>query len=144
MKNGKQGRNGKQGQSETRGLSSAAWEPNSDRTAPSSSERGPSNDTQEQSNDTQAQSSAATKRSAARRALHKTAARWARTRCAARRGSWIEGVGLPIVLATRAMPEFWLGMVLLAVFSFRMGILPSGGAVSAGAVRLASRKFPPR
>jgi peptide/nickel transport system permease protein len=53
---------------------------------------------------------------------------------AARRGTWAEAVGLPVVLATRAMPEFWLGMVFLAVFSFNRGLFPSGGATSPGAV----------
>ena len=47
-----------------------------------------------------------------------------------KRGSWIEGVVVPVVLATRAAPEFWLGMVLLAVFAFRLGWFPSGGANS--------------
>ena len=37
---------------------------------------------------------------------------------AARRGTWIEAVSLPFVLASRALPEFWLGMVLLAVLSW--------------------------
>lgn len=49
-----------------------------------------------------------------------------------KRGSWIEGVGIPIVLTTRAAPEFWLGMVFLAIFSFHFGWLPSGGANSSG------------
>lgn len=52
---------------------------------------------------------------------------------AARRGTWIETISLPVVLATRALPEFWLGMVLLAVVSFSMGLLPAGGATSPGA-----------
>jgi peptide/nickel transport system permease protein len=50
-----------------------------------------------------------------------------------KRGSWIEGVAIPLVLAARAAPEFWVGMVLLAVFSFTLGWFPSGGANSAGA-----------
>jgi peptide/nickel transport system permease protein len=52
---------------------------------------------------------------------------------AARRGTWAEGVALPFVLATRALPEFWLGMVLLAIFSFSLGLFPAGGATSPGA-----------
>lgn len=51
-----------------------------------------------------------------------------------KRGSWVEGLGIPLVLTTRAAPEFWLGMVLLAVFSFHYGWFPSGGANSSGAV----------
>jgi len=45
-----------------------------------------------------------------------------------RRGSW----AVPIVLATRAAPEFWIGMVLLALLSFNLGWFPSGGASSPG------------
>lgn len=50
-----------------------------------------------------------------------------------KRGTWIEAVGIPAALVARAAPEFWLGMVLLAVFSFSLGWFPAGGAVSAGA-----------
>src|ERR1700684_2908573 len=52
---------------------------------------------------------------------------------AARRGSWVEAVSLPLVLASRALPEFWLGMVLLAILSFSLGLFPAGGATSPGA-----------
>lgn len=49
-----------------------------------------------------------------------------------KRGSWVEGAAVPVVLASRAAPEFWIGMVLLAVLSFRLGWFPSGGADSPG------------
>lgn len=49
-----------------------------------------------------------------------------------RRGSVVEGIGIPIALATRAAPEFWLGMVLLAFFSFNLGWFPAGGANTVG------------
>lgn len=49
-----------------------------------------------------------------------------------RRGSRTEAAALPLVLATRSMPEFWLGMVLLAIFSFSLGWFPAGGTRSAG------------
>lgn len=52
---------------------------------------------------------------------------------AARRGTWLETITLPAILATRALPEFWLGMVLLAILSFSLGWLPAGGATSPGA-----------
>ena len=51
-----------------------------------------------------------------------------------KRGSVLEAAAIPVVLATRAAPEFWVGMVLLNVFAFGLGWFPSGGASSAGAV----------
>ncbi|CAM5423248.1 ABC transporter permease [Frigidibacter albus] len=50
-----------------------------------------------------------------------------------KRDSLSETLALPVVLATRAMPEFWVGMVLLAVFSFSLGWFPAGGTRSPGA-----------
>ena len=49
------------------------------------------------------------------------------------RGSAFEKAAVPIVLATRATPDFWLGMVMLAVFAFGLHWFPSGGANAAGA-----------
>ena len=49
-----------------------------------------------------------------------------------RRGSAVEGVVIPVALATRAAPEFWLGMLVLALFAFQFGWFPTGGAVSPG------------
>ena len=51
-----------------------------------------------------------------------------------KRGSRFETISIPLVLATRAAPEFWVGMVLLALFAFGLGWFPSGGASSPGAV----------
>ena len=51
-----------------------------------------------------------------------------------KRGGWAEGVAIPVVLMLRAAPEFWLGMVLLSIFGFKLGWFPSGGAASPGAV----------
>jgi len=50
-----------------------------------------------------------------------------------KRGGVFEAISVPLVLTTRAAPEFWLGMVMLAIFAFGLGWLPSGGANSAGA-----------
>jgi peptide/nickel transport system permease protein len=50
-----------------------------------------------------------------------------------KRGGAVEQIGIPLVLTTRAMPEFWLGMLLLAVFSFGMGWFPAGGTRPPGA-----------
>ncbi|MDJ0388790.1 ABC transporter permease [Roseomonas sp. E05] len=49
------------------------------------------------------------------------------------RGGRFEAVSVPLVLTTRAAPEFWVGMVMLAIFAFGLGWLPSGGANTAGA-----------
>lgn len=49
-----------------------------------------------------------------------------------KRGGVFEAVTVPLVLTTRAAPEFWVGMVLLAIFAFGLGWLPSGGANVAG------------
>lgn len=64
-----------------------------------------------------------------------------------RRGGVTEAIAIPAALATRAAPEFWLGMLLLALFAFQLGWFPTGGAVSPGetvgglADRLASADF---
>jgi peptide/nickel transport system permease protein len=50
-----------------------------------------------------------------------------------RRGSLFEKVSVPLVLATRAAPEFWLGMIVLAIFAFGLDWFPSGGANVPGA-----------
>ena len=63
------------------------------------------------------------------------------------RGSVVEGAAIPAALATRAAPEFWLGMLLLTAFAFQAGWFPTGGALSPGAPsgsalgRLASGDF---
>ena len=49
-----------------------------------------------------------------------------------RRGGVVEAVSIPAALATRAAPEFWLGMLLLAALSFQAGLFPTGGALSPG------------
>mgnify|MGYP002713048495 CR=1 FL=1 len=50
-----------------------------------------------------------------------------------KRGTRIEAAAIPMVLTTRGMPDFWLGMIMLAVFAFSLGWFPSGGSLSAGA-----------
>jgi peptide/nickel transport system permease protein len=50
-----------------------------------------------------------------------------------KRGTLAEGLAIPFVLATRAAPEFWLGMLMLAAFAFALGWFPAGGAATAGA-----------
>jgi len=49
-----------------------------------------------------------------------------------KRGEKVETAGIIVTLFTRAAPQFWVGMILLAVFSFEFGIFPSGGVSQAG------------
>ncbi len=49
-----------------------------------------------------------------------------------KRGTAAEAAGIPGVLALRAAPEFWVGMILLAVFSFSLRWFPSSGTASPG------------
>ncbi len=51
-----------------------------------------------------------------------------------RRGGAIEAVAIVTALSTRAAPEFWLGMLLLAGLAFQTGWFPTGGALSPGEV----------
>jgi peptide/nickel transport system permease protein len=50
------------------------------------------------------------------------------------RGSWLDTVGTTFVLMTRSAPEFWVGMVVLAVFSFNFGWFPGSGVSSPGTI----------
>lgn len=50
------------------------------------------------------------------------------------RGEKIETAGIIFTLFTRAAPQFWVGMILLAVLSFQFDIFPSGGVSAAGSV----------
>ncbi|HKV46166.1 MAG TPA: ABC transporter permease [bacterium] len=50
-----------------------------------------------------------------------------------KRATVAESVGIPVALALRAAPEFWVGMILLAVFSFTFPWFPSSGTADAGA-----------
>ena len=44
-----------------------------------------------------------------------------------RRGGFWEGLGSLLVLVPRAVPAFWIGIVVLLVFSYRLDWFPSGG-----------------
>ncbi len=50
------------------------------------------------------------------------------------RGSRLEQVGVTFTLMTRAAPEFWVGMLLLAFFAFELKWFPSSGATSPGTI----------
>ena len=41
-----------------------------------------------------------------------------------RRGSGVEQTGVTFTLMTRAAPDFWVGMILLAIFCLRSGLVP--------------------
>jgi peptide/nickel transport system permease protein len=61
---------------------------------------------------------------------------WIGIRGGWRRGGWFDRTSTGITLTLYAMPEFWLGMILLIVFSTGVGpfpgIFPSGGEISPG------------
>jgi peptide/nickel transport system permease protein len=46
---------------------------------------------------------------------------------AVRRGGWFDNVTRVIAVMFSAIPIFWFGLILLLLFSFRLGWLPSGG-----------------
>jgi peptide/nickel transport system permease protein len=50
-----------------------------------------------------------------------------------RRGSKFDVSTLGVSLVTYSMPEFWLGMILLIVFSTWLGLFPTGGIVDPNA-----------
>lgn len=51
-----------------------------------------------------------------------------------KRGTKTETVGIVLTLFTRSAPQFWVGMVVLAIFSFKLNWFPSAGASPAGIV----------
>jgi peptide/nickel transport system permease protein len=51
-----------------------------------------------------------------------------------KRGTKSETMGIILTLITRSAPQFWVGMVVLAIFSFSLNWFPSGGASPAGAM----------
>jgi peptide/nickel transport system permease protein len=51
-----------------------------------------------------------------------------------KRGTKLEKLGIIATLFTRAAPQFWVGMVVLAIFSFKLQWFPSSGVSSPGTV----------
>lgn len=51
-----------------------------------------------------------------------------------KRGTKLETVGIVLTLFTRSAPQFWVGMVVLAFFSFSLKWFPSAGVSPAGSV----------
>jgi peptide/nickel transport system permease protein len=49
-----------------------------------------------------------------------------------RRGTKIEGAGIIYTLISRSAPEFWVGMLLLTLFAFRLNWFPASGATNPG------------
>lgn len=58
---------------------------------------------------------------------------------ATRRGSWVDALVSVGALLAYAVPTFWLGLMLIVLFSIHLNLLPSGGMfdVTAGRVGLA-------
>jgi peptide/nickel transport system permease protein len=48
------------------------------------------------------------------------------------RGSWLEWSMLPLALTLRSVPEFWVGILVLAIFSFQLHLFPAGGLRTVG------------
>lgn len=55
---------------------------------------------------------------------------------AIRRYSWIDYACMLLAVGGVSMPGFWLGLMLIVVFSVSLGLLPVGGFTSAGALLL--------
>ena len=53
---------------------------------------------------------------------------------AARRGTNFEKGGIIFTLLTRSAPSFWVGMIALAIFAFRLRWFPSSGIGAAGTI----------
>lgn len=51
-----------------------------------------------------------------------------------RRGTFLEGTGILLALMTRAAPDFFVGMLVLSVFSFSLRWFPSSGISDPGVV----------
>jgi len=42
--------------------------------------------------------------------------------------SWLDGVSMVTAMLGLSMPSFWLGLLLIILFSLKLGLLPSGGS----------------
>jgi peptide/nickel transport system permease protein len=51
---------------------------------------------------------------------------------ARRQGGWLDNVISVVALLVYATPAFWLGLMLIVLFSIRLDLLPSGGMVQIG------------
>ena len=51
-----------------------------------------------------------------------------------KRGTSIGYLSISLLLFLRSFPVFWIGMILLLIFSFYLKIFPSGGSVTPGAI----------
>jgi peptide/nickel transport system permease protein len=51
-----------------------------------------------------------------------------------RRGSALEGAGILVTLMTRAAPDFFVGMLVLSIFSFNLRWFPSSGVSNPGVI----------
>ena len=49
-----------------------------------------------------------------------------------KRGSTHEKLGMTLALVARSSPAFWVSIVLLYIFTFTLGLFPSGGMLPAG------------
>lgn len=54
---------------------------------------------------------------------------------ARRQGGWIDNVISVVALLVYATPAFWLGLMLIVLFSIRLDLLPSGGMMQIGVAK---------
>ena len=52
------------------------------------------------------------------------------------RGSLGDNIAMVVSFTGLAIPNFWLGLMLIILFSLKLGLLPSGGATQPGAIIL--------
>ncbi|MGO4668428.1 ABC transporter permease [Bosea sp. 2YAB26] len=52
---------------------------------------------------------------------------------AMRHRKWVDTIVSVLALLCYAMPQFWLGLMLIVLFSVTLGVLPSGGMMTIGA-----------
>lgn len=53
---------------------------------------------------------------------------------AVRRGSWVDVIATGLSVLAQSIPGFWLGVMLVVVFSVRLGWLPTSGAEGRGLI----------
>jgi peptide/nickel transport system permease protein len=56
------------------------------------------------------------------------------TLSALRRGTWLDGLTMSMAVLGVSMPNFWLGIMLILIFSLHLGLIPAVGAGGVGII----------